>query len=43
MKRKFSHEEIVVTSVILAMCASMVYVFGLLIYNVVVNGVTMYI
>ena len=43
MKRKFSHEEIIVTSVIVTMCASMVYFFGLLIYNVVTSGTNMYI
>ena len=41
MKRKFSHEEIIVKSVIVTMCASMVYFFGLLVYNVVTNGVYM--
>ena len=41
MKRKFSHEEIIVTSIIVTMCTSMVYFFGLLVYNVVTNGVNM--
>jgi len=41
MKRKFTHEEIIVTSVIVTMCASMVYLFGLLVYNVVSSGVNM--
>ena len=33
----------IVTSILVAMCASMVYFFGLLIYNVVTNGTVMYI
>jgi len=41
MKRKFSHEEIIVTSLLITMCISMVYVFGLLIYNVVTSGCSM--
>ena len=41
MKRKFSHEEVLVTSILVAMCASMMYVFGLLIYNVVISGCSM--
>ena len=41
MKRKFSHEEVLVTSLLVAMCASMMYIFGLLIYNVVISGINM--
>ena len=41
MKRKFTHEEIVVTSVLVIVFTSMSYCFGALIYNVIVNGVHM--
>jgi len=41
MRRKFTHEEIIVTSVIVTMCASMVYFFGTLVYNVVTHGLNM--
>ena len=39
MKRKFTHEEIVVTSILVAMCASVMYAFGALVYNVVTFGI----
>ena len=41
MKRKFSHEEIIITSVIVTMCASIAYCFGSLIYNIATNGIGM--
>jgi len=41
MKRKFTHEEVIITSVIVSMCASIVYVLGMLIYNVATSGVNM--
>ena len=39
MKHKFSHEEIIVTSVVVACCASMVYLFGALLYNALIIGI----
>ena len=41
MKRKFTHEEVIITSVIVSMFASIVYVLGMLIYNVTTSGVNM--
>ena len=35
MKRKFTHEEIIVTSVIIVTTSSLVYFLGLLVYNVI--------
>jgi len=41
MKRKFSHEEIVVTSVLVVCTSSFIYCLALFIYNIIVNGVHM--
>jgi hypothetical protein len=41
MKRKFTHEEIVVTSVLVICSTSMLYCFVALIYNALTYGVTM--
>ncbi len=41
MKRKFNHEEVIVTSIIITVCASFAYCFGAFIYNAVVNGISM--
>jgi len=41
MKRKFTHEEIVVTSVLVVVFTSMSYCFAALIYNAITYGVHM--
>ena len=41
MKRKFSHEEIVVTSVFVICSSSFFYCFAMLIYNAFTYGISM--